>query len=54
MLCDFMYKIMLVEDDLTITEVLKRQLGKWGYLISITEDFHGVLEQFEGENRIWC
>ena len=49
MLCDFMYKIMLVEDDLTITEVLKRQLGKWGYLVSITEDFHGVLEQFERE-----
>lgn len=44
-----MYKIMLVEDDLTIAEVLERQLQKWGYLISIVEDFNTVLEQFEEE-----
>lgn len=44
-----MYKIMLVEDDLTITEVLERQLQKWGYLPSIVEDFNSVLEQFEKE-----
>lgn len=45
-----MYKIMLVEDDLTITEVLERQLQKWGYLISVTEDFGKVLEQFKEED----
>lgn len=44
-----MYKIMLVEDDLTITEVLERQLGRWGYLTYVAEDFNRVLEEFEAE-----
>lgn len=44
-----MYKIMLVEDDLTITEVLERQLVRWGYLTYVVEDFNGVLEEFEAE-----
>lgn len=44
-----MYKIMLVEDDLTITEVLERQLGRWGYLTYVVEEFNTILEQFEAE-----
>lgn len=44
-----MYKIMLVEDDLTIAEVLERQLERWGYAVYIVEDFNTVLEQFERE-----
>lgn len=42
-----MYKIMLVEDDVTITEVLERQLKKWGYLVNSVTDFGSVLSQFE-------
>ncbi|QOV20283.1 response regulator transcription factor [Blautia liquoris] len=42
-----MFKIMLVEDDLTITEVLERQLKKWGYQVLAVEDFNRVMEQFE-------
>lgn len=44
-----MYKIMLVEDDLTIAEVLERQMERWGYAVYIVEDFGTVLEQFEWE-----
>lgn len=42
-----MYKIMLIEDDATITEVLERHLQKWGYLVNTVEDFGSILEQFE-------
>lgn len=42
-----MYKILVIEDDPTITEVLERQLTKWGYLVRTVTDFGSVLEQFE-------
>lgn len=42
-----MYKILIVEDDGTITAVLKRTLEKWNYQVFAVEDFGGVLEQFE-------
>ena len=41
-----MYRILIVEDDPTITDVLERQLTKWGYLVETVTDFGGVLEQF--------
>ncbi len=41
-----MYRILIVEDDTTITNVLERQLTKWGYLVETVTDFGGVLEQF--------
>jgi len=43
-----MYKILIVEDDRTIRDVLERQLVKWGYLVQAVDDFQGVLEAFEG------
>lgn len=42
-----MYKIMIVEDDATITEVLERHLKRWGYQVCTVSDFNSVLEQFE-------
>lgn len=42
-----MYKILIVEDDATIVEVLKRQLGKWGYLVENVKDFDRVTEEFQ-------
>lgn len=42
-----MYKILIVEDDSTITAVLKRTLEKWNYQVSSVTDFGHVLEQFE-------
>lgn len=41
-----MYKILLVEDDTTITDVLTRQLHKWDYEVQSVTDFSHVTEQF--------
>ncbi len=41
-----MYRILLVEDDAVITDVLERQLSKWGYEVSHVTDFQRVLETF--------
>lgn len=44
-----MYRILIVEDDSTITAVLKRTLEKWNYQVTAVEDFSRVLEQFEAD-----
>ncbi|MEG0376850.1 MAG: response regulator transcription factor [Eubacterium sp.] len=41
-----MYKIMIVEDDKTIADILGRHLKKWGYLVHRVTDFDTVLQQF--------
>lgn len=41
-----MYQIMLVEDDLTISGILARHLGSWGYRICMVQDFEHVLDEF--------
>jgi len=41
------YKILIVEDDPTIREVLKRHLTKWGYLVQGVHDFQTVLEDVQ-------
>lgn len=42
-----MYRIMIVEDDGTITQVMERHLSKWGYSVQTVTDFASVTEQFE-------
>ena len=41
-----MYRIMLVEDDANIVDILSRQLEKWGYLVRAVQDFDRVMEEF--------
>ncbi|MDR5587359.1 MULTISPECIES: response regulator transcription factor [Clostridium] len=41
-----MYKILIVEDDLTIASILKNYLCKWGYEAEIISDFNNVMEDF--------
>ena len=41
-----MYTIMIVEDDEVISQVLSRQLRRWGYQVQDVEDFETVLDQF--------
>lgn len=41
-----MYRIMIVEDDSTITEALKRHLEGWDYETVIAEDFKNIMAEF--------
>lgn len=41
-----MYKILIVEDDLTIARVLDERLQSWGYAVQTVSDFSRVLEDF--------
>lgn len=42
----YMYKILIVEDDLTIAGILERHLSKWGMTAEHAADFNQVLEHF--------
>ena len=41
-----MYKILIVEDDLTIARSLKNILEEWGYEVRLIEDFKDVMTPF--------
>ena len=41
-----MYKIVVVEDDETIVQIVKRHLESWGYEVFQVEDFSHVLQEF--------
>lgn len=41
------YRILLVEDDEMMVEILKRNLGKWGYLVREITDFQNVIEELD-------
>lgn len=41
-----MYKIMIIEDDLTIARTLKEHLLKWDYNTIYLNDFKNIMEQF--------
>ncbi|ALS79487.1 response regulator transcription factor [Planococcus kocurii] len=42
-----MFKIMIVEDDLTIANILKKELEKWNYQAFLIDDFNQVLKEFK-------
>lgn len=42
-----MYRILIVEDDMTIARTLASHLGKWDYEVRCAEDFKNIREQFE-------
>ena len=41
-----MYKILVVEDDMTIAGALKKHLMKWDYEVRCVEDFKNVMNEF--------
>lgn len=40
-----MYKIMIIEDDLTISEAIREHLSKWGYDVFCVTEFRNITEQ---------
>lgn len=45
-----MINILIIEDDETIVTILKQELEKWGYQISVVDDFNHVMDTFSKEN----
>ena len=41
-----MYKIMIIEDDITIAKVVADHLTKWDYEVKYVTDFKNIIEQF--------
>ena len=41
-----MYKIMIIEDDMTIAKTLKEHLSKWNYDIIYATNFKNVMGEF--------
>ncbi|MCB6991913.1 response regulator transcription factor [bacterium 210820-DFI.6.37] len=41
-----MHKILIIEDDQTICNILKRHLSKWGYEVRAIDNFQDILEEF--------
>ncbi len=41
-----MYKIMIVEDDRALAEVMSRQIASWGHQVRCVRDFQNVMGEF--------
>lgn len=42
----YKYKISIVEDDFTMSALLKKHLESWGYEVKCTENFNNILGEF--------
>ena len=41
-----MYRILVIEDDMTMAKAIKKQLESWGNDVRLTEDFRNILSVF--------
>ena len=41
-----MYKILMIEDDLSMARAVKRHLESWGYKVEYVKDLSHVLSEF--------
>ena len=48
-----MYKILIVEDDYTIAELLKKGLSSWGFDTEYVTDFQTVASPSEVKQYCW-
>lgn len=42
-----MYRIFIVEDDLTMSVSMKKQIGLWGYQVKCAENFQNIISEFK-------
>ncbi len=42
-----MYRILVIEDDFSMAEAMKRQLESWGNEVRLISDFQNVIPAFE-------
>jgi DNA-binding response OmpR family regulator len=40
------YRILIIEDDRTISSILEEHLNKWGYKVTAVQDFSDILPLF--------
>lgn len=40
-----MYKILIIEDDVSMAEAMKKQIESWGHEVRLVQDFHNVLTE---------
>ena len=41
-----MYKILIVEDDTTISTIIEEKLNKWGYITLKLQNFEDIMPDF--------
>lgn len=41
-----MYRILVVEDDFSMAQVLRQELERWGYAVRLAEDFQNLIPAF--------
>lgn len=42
-----MYRILIIEDDFSMAEAMKKQLEAWGNEVNLVSDFQNVMSDFE-------
>lgn len=44
--CEFMYRILLIEDDFALAQVIKKQIESWGNKVQLISDFQNIISTF--------
>ncbi|WP_204524761.1 response regulator [Litchfieldia alkalitelluris] len=47
-----MYKIMLIEDDLQLSELIQENLDRYGYKVMQPTDFTNIIDEFVNHSLI--
>lgn len=44
--CEFMYRILLIEDDFALAQAIKKQIESWGNEVQLISDFQNIISTF--------
>lgn len=45
-----MYRILIIEDDLSLAQTMKKQIELWGNEVKVVSDFQNVISEFVAYN----